>query len=877
MSRRLKNLSVSSLRYIILCIIIVVVAIVFSIVSPYFLQLTTFMNIIKQTAALARAAIGMTLIILTGGIDLASGKVIAFAAVCGACVMNAMGDGVSGSIVALLVTVLAAMAVGAVNGFLVGTCGIGAFMATLATQYAVYGLTLKITNASRIVISSSIYNFLGASSIGKIGTVKIPGTLIAVILCYVVAFFIFNKTKFGRYTYAVGGNKIAARAAGINVKKQLVLVYMFGGITFAIASIITAGRAASAQPLAGEGFEFQVITAVVIGGTSLMGGVGTIGGTLLGSILIGLITTGLGLVDVAPYVNYCIKGLLIFAAVLLNMYFSKLSASQKAKAELQKAATETKEQHADLEKEPVVAANNAEVIERLKNKEIEHVLKLEHISKTFPGVKALDDVTLELKSGKVHALMGENGAGKSTLMKVLSGVYQKNGGRITIDGIPVDISSPIDSSKLGISVIYQELEFVPELSVAQNIFMGKELVGKSGMLLDLKKMAARAKELMNSLGMDINVTKKANSYAVAQLQMVEIAKAIDSNAWVVVMDEPTAAITEADKDKLFELIRKLKEQGIAIVYISHRMSEIFDIADEVSVLRDGQLIATYDIDEVDEATLIKNMVGHEVNNIFDRDKTASDENPVVLEVRNLYKKGVFEPISFKVRAGEVLGFSGLIGAGRTEIMRCIFGLDRPDGGEIWLNGEKVEIHSPLDAIKKGICLVSEDRRKEGIVAEMSVLDNVTLPSLPWISRMNVIDNQKEQEIYKKYGEALKIKTPTPEQLIGNLSGGNQQKCCLAKWLARSPKLIILDEPTRGIDVGVKSEIHDIIDDLTKQGMAVIMISSELPEIIGASDRIVVLYEGNEMGIFDSRHDEITQETLMHAASGFKKETGENVA
>lgn len=259
------------------------------------------------------------------------------------------------------------------------------------------------------------------------------------------------------------------------------------------------------------------------------------------------------------------------------------------------------------------------------------------------------------------------------------------------------------------------------------------------------------------------------------------------------------------------------------------------------------------------------MVGHEVNNIFDRDKTASDENPVVLEVRNLYKKGVFEPISFKVRAGEVLGFSGLIGAGRTEIMRCIFGLDRPDGGEIWLNGEKVEIHSPLDAIKKGICLVSEDRRKEGIVAEMSVLDNVTLPSLPWISRMNVIDNQKEQEIYKKYGEALKIKTPTPEQLIGNLSGGNQQKCCLAKWLARSPKLIILDEPTRGIDVGVKSEIHDIIDDLTKQGMAVIMISSELPEIIGASDRIVVLYEGNEMGIFDSRHDEITQETLMHGS------------
>ena len=352
--------------------------------------------------------------------------------------------------------------------------------------------------------------------------------------------------------------------------------------------------------------------------------------------------------------------------------------------------------------------------------------------------------------------------------------------------------------------------------------------------------------------------------------MVEIAKAIDSNAWVVVMDEPTAAITEADKDRLFEIIRDLKSKGIAIVYISHRLSEIFEIADEVSILRDGRLVSTQEIGEVTEASLIKNMVGHAVNDIFDREKTTSDENPVVLEVKDLYRKGVFEPISFKVRAGEVIGFSGLIGAGRTEIMRCIFGLDKADGGEIYLNGQKLDIHNPMDAIRAGICMVSEDRRKEGIVPAMSVRENITLPSLRWISKGGVVDRKQDGEICENYIQSLAIKTPSSEQAIGNLSGGNQQKCCLAKWLAREPRLIIMDEPTRGIDVGAKAEIHNLIDNLTKQGIAVIMISSELPEIIGASDRIVVLYEGKKMAEFNSKTDVITQEVLMEAASGIAK-------
>ena len=872
MLKRLKNMNSTRLRYLILCAIIIVVAAVFSIASPYFLQMNTLMNIVRQTAALAIAAIGMTLIILTGGIDLSAGKVLALSAVCGALIMQAMGTSVLSAILAILVTIVVAAAVGAVNGFLVGTCGISAFMATLATQYAANGITLKLSGASRVAIDSPIYNFFGQGTLAKFGEIEIPASIIAVVVCYFIAFFIFNKTTFGRNTYAVGGNPIAAKASGIRVRLQLVLVYIFAGVTYAIASIITAGRATSAQPLAGEGFEFQVITAVVIGGASLAGGVGTIVGTILGSILVGMITTGLGLVNVAPYVNYCVKGILIFAAVLLNMYFEKISVAKKSKAQLKESRSNAAEQNKAISEAENTGA--ADILASLKDKTKKHTLKLEHITKTFPGVKALDDVSIRLESGKVHAIMGENGAGKSTLMKVLSGVYTRDAGRILIDDIPVEIHSPMDSVKYGISVIYQELEFVPELSITQNIFMGKEIRNKSKILLNLKKMGEKARELMGRLGMQMNVSKKANSFTVAQLQMVEIAKAIGSNAWVVVMDEPTAAITEADKDKLFELIKSLKEQGIAIAYISHRMSEIFEIADEVSVLRDGQLVSTNAITDVSEEKLISSMVGHAVTNIFDREKTASDKNETVLEVRNLYKKGVFEPVSFKVRAGEVLGFCGLIGAGRTEIMRCIFGLDKADGGEIFLNGKKIKINGTTDAIRQGICLVSEDRRREGIVPAMSVLKNISLPSLPWISRAGVIDNGKENDLYVKYAKELKIKTPSPEQLIGNLSGGNQQKCCLAKWLALNPKVIIMDEPTRGIDVGVKSEIHDIIDDLTKQGIAVIMISSELPEIIGTSDRIIVLYEGRKMGEFDSRFDEITQETLMHAASGFKKESEE---
>ena len=490
------------------------------------------------------------------------------------------------------------------------------------------------------------------------------------------------------------------------------------------------------------------------------------------------------------------------------------------------------------------------------------ILELKGITKVFPGVRALDGVSMTIRRGRVHALMGENGAGKSTLMKVLSGVYKKDGGEIKIDGRHIEIKNPMDSEKYGIAVIYQEFALVPELSIMQNIFLGKEL--RNHGILDVRKMTQRARELMKRFDMNVNVSKRVSDLTVGQQQMVEIAKAIDSHAWVIVMDEPTSAITEAEKEKLFEIIRQLKRQGIAIVYISHRMSEIFEIADEITILRDGKFVSHNSMDEIDEQTIIQNMVGRELHDVFSRQRCKPGET--VLEVRKLYKKGVFEPISFQVRAGEVVGFSGLMGAGRTEIARCLCGLDRADGGDILLNGQPVRIRTVEDGIRCGIGYVSEDRRREGIVPILSVRENITLPILKRISRMGVIHAEKERKIVADYVERLSVKCATPEQEIGNLSGGNQQKACLAKWLCMQPKLLILDEPTRGIDIGAKAEIHKLIEELCRQGIAVIMISSEMPEILGSSDRIVVLYERRLSHVFETTEG-VTQEMIMAAASG----------
>ena len=842
------NIVKDNIRYLALFGIIAVFYVLFSFVSDSFFTFSTTMNIVRQSAGLSLAAIGMTMIILTGGIDLSVGSAVALAGVVGALVMQANGtNSASCGLIGMLAVIGTAVLIGFVNGFASGYLKIAPFIVTLATMSLARGLALTISNASRVVIENDFFNYIGMSNI--VG--NIPASLLLVIAAYVAAFYLLRKTVFGRKTYAVGDNPVASRASGINVEKQTLLVYMVAGIFVGLSTIILLGRSGTAQPLAGIGMEFEVITAVVLGGASLFGGIGNLKGTILGVVLISVIFTGLGMLDIPPFVNYLVKGSLILVAVLGNQTI------------IERSFTVPKSQLKSHEKKEETSGSNAAILKRIQSDE-QQMLSLKNISKSFPGVKALENVSLDIKRGKVHALCGENGAGKSTLMKILSGVYTKDEGEILIDGNPVTIASPIDSEKLGISIIYQELANIPELPVYNNVNLGKEITRPGNIFLHTSKMISKTKDLLRKFDLDINVNQKIERLTVGQQQMVEIAKAYGSNTWVMVMDEPTSAISESDKNKLFGMIRELKEKNVAIVYISHRMNEIFEIADDITILRDGQHVITGPVEDFDENKVIMSMVGRDIGDVFKRER--SEKGDVVLEVKNLSRRNVFKPISFTVKAGEVLGFSGLIGAGRTEIMRCIFGLDRYDQGEIYLDGRQIRIKSPGDAIRSGILLVSEDRRREGIIPNMVIRENITLASLPFISKFGWINKAKDNSISMDYIQKLKIRTPSAEQLISNLSGGNQQKVCLAKWLNLDPKIIIMDEPTRGIDVGAKAEIHKLIEMLTKQGIAVIMISSEMPEIIGVSDRIIVLHEGRVTGEFVC-DESLTQEMLMKSAAG----------
>jgi ABC-type sugar transport system ATPase subunit len=485
-------------------------------------------------------------------------------------------------------------------------------------------------------------------------------------------------------------------------------------------------------------------------------------------------------------------------------------------------------------------------------------LEMKGITKQFPGVLALDDIDFSVDLGKVIALVGENGAGKSTLMKILSGILDKNKGEIFIQGKKVNIDGPLSAKKLGISVIYQEIMDIPNMNIAENIFVGREI--KSGLLADKKEMHRQAKELISRVELDVDTNTRVADLSIAQRQMLEVAKALSMNAKIIIMDEPTSSLTNTESEVLFEIINKLREDNVAIIYISHRMNEITRLADEVAVLRDGLMVGKLSKEEIDEQRIISMMVGREINDIFAKEE--AEITDIALEVKNL-NTDFLKDINFNVRKGEILGFAGLVGAGRSEVMRAIFGIDNKDSGEIYINGKKVEIRSTVDALKHGMGLVPENRKEEGLVLGMSVRGNVSLAELKNISKYDFINKKKEEELAEKYINELKVRTPSQEQLVQNLSGGNQQKVVISKWMATNPDILILDEPTRGVDVGAKKEIHMLMSQLAKKGVAVIMISSELPEILGMSDRIIVMHEGRIKG--ELNRENASQESIMKLA------------
>lgn len=491
------------------------------------------------------------------------------------------------------------------------------------------------------------------------------------------------------------------------------------------------------------------------------------------------------------------------------------------------------------------------------------ILELKHITKTFPGVKALDDVSFDVHPGEVHALLGENGAGKSTLIKIASGVYQPDAGEIVVEGQTARFGSPRDAQEHGIATIYQELLLYPELSVAENIFMGHAPRTRLG-AIDWPEMRKKAQELLASLNIhDLDVATKVGRLTVGNRQRVEIAKALSMNARVLIMDEPTAAITEADVERLFDIIRLLKGREVGIVYISHRLHEVFDIGDRVTVLRDGRYIATKAVAETTEDELVNMMVGRTLDTMFPKLETKVGD--VVLEVRGLSRGRMVREVSFQLRAGEIVGMAGLVGSGRSEVAQTIFGLTPPQSGTILINGKEVKIKNPAQAMRYGIAYLPEDRGTQGLVRQMELRHNTSLTVLRELSRAGFINHQKEMALAQDMIEKLAIRAYSPLQIVGKLSGGNQQKVVVGKWLATRPRILIVDEPTRGIDVGAKAEIHRLLSELAQQGLAILMISSELPEIVGMSDRILVMREGRLVAEFTRA--EATQENIGMAMMG----------
>lgn len=492
------------------------------------------------------------------------------------------------------------------------------------------------------------------------------------------------------------------------------------------------------------------------------------------------------------------------------------------------------------------------------------LLQMKGIGKSFPGVKALEGVNLSVREGQVHALLGENGAGKSTLIKILSGAYTRDEGEILFDGRLADIKAPADAERLGISTIYQEFNLAPDLTIAENIFLG-HLPTKAGRV-DWATVRGRARELLDSLDVGLSVDTLTGTLSVAQQQMVEIAKALNRNTRILIMDEPSAVLSEKDIENLFAVVRRLQASGIGIIYISHRLKEIFELADEVTVLKDGRYVDTRAVAEVTMDDLVKLMIGRDLEDIYPTRVAAPGE--VVLSVSHLAQHHLARDVSFEVRAGEIVGFAGITGSGRTEVARVLFGADRATAGEMTLFGKPYRPRSPRDAINHGVALVTEDRKRQGLLLKLQVYFNTTISGLDRLTRGGVLQLKAEQSLVRQWIQNLRIKTPSPQFLVVNMSGGNQQKVVLARWLSLGIKVFIMDEPTRGIDVGSKAEIYQIMADLAEAGVAIIMISSELPEVLGMSDRVMVMREGRI--VKELSREQASEELVMQYAVGHEE-------
>lgn len=828
---------------VILLVAITVTVLLFGVNYTGFLSTFNLINIVVQTAVISVVAFGMTALIVTKGIDLSVGSSVAFSGMVGALTLNATGS----VALAFLGVLMAALSVAAVNGFLVAFLRINPFMATLGMMALAQGAAISLTRGTSIPVAERQLLVLGRESV-----LGVPYAIIAALAALVFFAVLMNKTLLGRWLFTVGGNLQAATASGIPVRLVQFLAYLLVGVTVALGTLITMGRTGSAQPMAGYGLEFSAITAAVIGGARLAGGRGSVGATLLGSIFVGVLSSGLSFAGVGQPMIYVYTGLLTIVAVII----AQKDVIENIRVNISYAVNTLRAHQArrSLEVENVTAAGER------------YTLTIRGVKKSFSGVEALKGISFEISSGEVLALMGENGAGKSTLVKVIAGNHPPTKGKLEIDRQPVVFAGPEDASKAGIAVIHQHFTLVPHLTVAQNLFLNQEIrYGKFGPL-NRRRMDREAQQLLNELGMSFRSTDTVADLTVGQRQMIEIVRAVQDDAWLVIMDEPTSALSNREREHLYELIERLRERNTAIMYISHKMDEIYHLCSRAVVLRDGALVGDVSLDETPSNELVSMMVGRSVENVYSHAETMTGQ--VMIDVQGVSDGGRLKEANLSVRAGEVVGLVGLMGSGRTELLRTIAGLSNATKGTITVMDQEVRGSSLHKLSKRGLAFVPEDRHTEGIFPEMTVGSNMSLLWLRHHMRIGWLKRRQEARTVKELMERMGVRPNNPSIQIQNLSGGNQQKVVLGKWLALEPSVILLDDPTRGVDVGAKAEIHALVAEFKAKGAAVIVTSSEIPEVISVADRIVVM----RTGLTVSEHQRgVTEEDVMQEAFGYEGE------
>lgn len=790
-------------RELLLALTIVLVYGYFAFRDPDFATTDNLTNIATQVAALLVIATGMTLVILVRGIDLSVGASIALSSVVGG-IAGRHGAGTAGVVVA---TLAAASLVGLANGIMVVKAGIAPFMVTLGTLGVCTGAALALSHAASIEVDSSLITQVG---IGLAGPV--PIAVVAAAVVALVTGVALGLARWGRHVYATGGNPTAGRLALVPVDRVVLSCYGIEGLCVGVASLLIVGRLGSAQSVVDPNVTFSAISAAIIGGTQLTGGVGTVAGTVLGVILLGVLNVGLAFTDASPQLISVVLGAVVIAAVATtDLRLPRLRPARTARNEL------------DLADESVA-------------------VEVQGVGKRFGRSVALEDVSFSLGAGEVAALVGENGAGKTTLVSIIAGLLVPDGGHVVVR----QREGGADGGGGRVSLVHQHLAVLPDLAVWENLLLDTPRLAR-WRILRPRALKREAQAILDDLGVPIRASAPVRDLTLGERQMLEISRAFIGHPTLVILDEATSAISDDERDILHALVRRAATAGAGVLYISHRTHDIYDVASRVIVLRDGRLVADRQVDKVPESELVRLTVGRQVGAVFPYTPRDEADADVAVSAKSLSDGGRLLRADLTVRRGEVVGVAGLLGAGRSELLQCLAGHRRAVHGRIEILGRDCTSCSARDIADLGVALVPEDRQADGLVPQHPVGFNVSLPWLRQVSRAGVVARRREGRRIVRALEAARVRPRDPAASIQQLSGGNQQKVLLARWLETAPRVLLLDEPTRGVDVGAKSELHAVIGEAKRGGAAIVMVSSELPELLGVSDRIIVMRDGVTVG------------------------------